>query len=115
MNYIAPILTSLAALVTSIALLINAFSKLKKEPATTLGKQGKNNPDNTFANLTFWFGAAAVVSSVGCIFFMILQPIHPATSRDIGFAALLVTNVVMGIFDMHIASKLKQPRIVVAD
>src|ERR1035437_1179005 len=100
MNIVTEFIFALAALLGSVAALLNAVAKFKRE-AVTKQSAAQINPrrDSIFKHWLFWVGFIVVVNSFVFLFIMVISQPHPATSRDVG----------LGFFNIVMSAKFVQP------
>ena len=110
MSIVTEFIFALAALLASVAALLNAAAKFKREAVSKpSAAQTKPKRDSVFKQWIFWFGFMAVLYSFVFLFIMMLSPAHPATSRDVAMVAMYLIDTGFGFFNIVMSFKFVQP------
>ncbi len=101
MNNIVALLYAISALVGSSALLLNAVTKFKSAAAKRRTEAQSLRPAletgvEWFTKFMFFVGVVVMVSGTVGLLLLMFSTSHQATSREIGFAAMCITNVITG-------------------
>ena len=111
MNNIVALLYAVSALVGSSALMLNAVTKFRSAAAKRRVEAQRLKPARKtgaewFRDVMFFVGLVCLVSGTAGLLVMMFSLSHPATSREIGFAAMCITNVITGHLVMANTSRI---------